>query len=177
MIALFVKQLANDPWFLLVGQAGIVLAAVVGAIALVSPKAFARLADVAGAWFDTSAAFARLDRPVYVDSTLVSYSRVFGAVVLAGAGVLTWMTPPAARWAPAAWGVAAGLAAVSVIAIACPGWFRRMAAVANIWIDTSRILSVLDYRVDIDSCVVRHCRVFGVCVLVGVGLISATFFF
>jgi hypothetical protein len=62
------------------------LFAVVGFVALVSPKHFAALGRFGNRWIDTSAVLSKLDRRVDVDDRLLPYSRFLGASVLLALG-------------------------------------------------------------------------------------------
>lgn len=67
------------------------LAAAVGAIALASPRLFAKLAAFGNRWIDTSSLLAKLDKRVDVDEHLMPYSRILGAVVIASVGLLMFV--------------------------------------------------------------------------------------
>jgi len=64
------------------------LAALVGIVALVSPRWFAALARAGNHWVDTSKWLARFDTRVDVDSRLLPYSRHLGAAVVASVALL-----------------------------------------------------------------------------------------
>jgi hypothetical protein len=65
--------------------------AVLGLLALLSPKHFAQIANRSSQWVDTSNYFRRLDEPVNVDKHVLRYSRVFGAAVILSAALLCWV--------------------------------------------------------------------------------------
>ena len=61
---------------------------VAGLVALVSPKAFQRVAEIGGLWLDSNKVLARLDKPIHVDRLVLPHSRLLGATVLAAVAVL-----------------------------------------------------------------------------------------
>ena len=65
--------------------------AVLGLLAVVSPKHFALLANRSSKWVDTSHYLRRLDEPVHVDKHVLRYSRVFGVAVMISAVLLAWV--------------------------------------------------------------------------------------
>lgn len=176
MLATLLADLSRQPWFLIAAEGYIAVISVFGVLALLSPALFSRVARVGATWFDTKSFFQRIDRPVYVDSPLMTHSRVFGLIVLAGAIVLVWITPAAVAWSPIVWGVAATLAVIGALAAIWPKCFRRMAEWGNTWIDTSRVTGALDRRIDIDTFVLRHSRAFGVFVLASVAAMAALWY-
>ena len=176
MIATLLANLSRQPWLVMAVEVVIGLVGVIGLIALFSPALFARVARVGATWFDTKPFFQRIDRPFYVDVPLMLHSRVFGLFVLAGAVVLVWLAPSAAPWAPIVWGLAATLAVLGAIAAIWPKCFRRLAEWGNTWVDTSRVASALDRRIDIDDFVLRHSRAFGVFVLASIAAMAALWY-
>ena len=77
-----------------------------------------------------------------------------------------------AWFAPLAWSTLAACGAAGLIAIACPAWFTRLSSRSSTWVDSNRLLEVLDTRVDIDQYVLPYSRVLGVCVLAAVGVFA-----
>ena len=65
--------------------------AMLGLLAVLSPKWFAQLANRSSRWVDTSRYLRRLDEPVDVDKHVLRYSRIFGAAVIMSAVLLTWV--------------------------------------------------------------------------------------
>ncbi|MBC7816503.1 MAG: hypothetical protein IAG10_06425 [Planctomycetaceae bacterium] len=76
---------------------GILLAScgIIGLVALLSPKAFERIANFSGRWIDSNQILARLDKPIDVDSLVLPHSRKLGAAVLAAVSILAfrWCIP------------------------------------------------------------------------------------
>jgi hypothetical protein len=176
MIATLLANLSQHPWLVIAAEAVIAVIGVVGLIALFSPALFARLARGGATWFDTKPFFQRIDRPFYVDVPLMLHSRVFGLVVLACAAALSWATPSMAPWSTIVWSIVGTLAVIGTIAVICPKCFRSLAAWGNTWIDTSRMISVLDRRIDIDDFVLRHSRAFGIFVLASIAAMAALWY-
>ncbi len=65
------------------------LSGAAGVIALLSPRRFSVFARGGNHWLDTSRALAKLDAPIDIDSRVLPYSRVLGALVLAAVAVLS----------------------------------------------------------------------------------------
>jgi len=70
--------------------------------------------------------------------------------------------------APAVWTALGMLAAIGAVALFCPDLFRKIAVRSNHWIDTNKILSYLDRRIDIDHHVLPFTRHLGIAVLAAV---------
>jgi len=66
----------------------LVVAGVLGVIALVSPRLFSKIARVGNHWVDTSKWLSKLDTRVEVDAHVLPYSRHLGAAVVASLAVL-----------------------------------------------------------------------------------------
>jgi hypothetical protein len=68
---------------------------VIGLIALLSPKAFQRIAKFSGYWIDSNRILAWLDKPIDVDLLVLPHSRKFGVAVLAAVTILAlhWFNP------------------------------------------------------------------------------------
>jgi hypothetical protein len=62
-----------------------------GALALFSPRHFHRVATEGSRWIDTDRILAWLDRRYDVDSLVLPFSRVLGALVIASVIVLGWL--------------------------------------------------------------------------------------
>lgn len=62
-----------------------------GVTAIVSPGAFAILAQRGGEWVDSRQLLERLDQPVDIDEPILRYSRTFGVAVVTAAGVLAYV--------------------------------------------------------------------------------------
>ena len=75
-----------EPVFLTV----LVIAGLLGAVALVSPRVFNQLATSASKWVDASQALAFLDRRVDIDAYFLPRSRILGVAVLTSVAVLTF---------------------------------------------------------------------------------------
>lgn len=65
--------------------------AVLGMLAVVSPRHFAQIADRGSQWVDSSQFFRRLDEPLNPDKHVLRYSRIFGVAVLFSVLFLGWM--------------------------------------------------------------------------------------
>lgn len=65
------------------------------------------------------------------------------------------------------------LAAVGLVALASPTCFSRIARRGGEWIDTQKVVDVLDKRIDIDETVLPYSRVLGFAVLASVILIAS----
>jgi hypothetical protein len=57
--------------------------------------------------------------------------------------------------------------ALGLMAVAAPRAFQRLAQRSSKWVDSEKLLAVLDKRVDIDAYVLRYTRLFGAAVLCG----------
>jgi hypothetical protein len=65
---------------------------------------------------------------------------------------------------------------LAVVALVSPKAFKAVAARGGQWVDSDRILGVLDKQVNVDDLVMRHCRVLGAAVLVAVAYLGYTFY-
>jgi hypothetical protein len=65
------------------------------------------------------------------------------------------------------------LAAIGLTALASPTYFSRIARRGGEWIDTQKVVEVLDKRIDIDETVLPYSRVLGFAVLASVILIAS----
>lgn len=70
------------------------LSALLGLIALVSPRVFQRLATQSKQWVDTEKYLAVLDRRIDVDSYFLRHCRVLGALVMVSVSIMgyLWMS-------------------------------------------------------------------------------------
>ena len=86
LLGLVVLPLMSMQWvaWLLLGLVG-----ASGLVALASPPLFARLASFSSMWIDSDRFFKRLDRRVDVDNCVIRHSRLFGAVCVVVAVILT----------------------------------------------------------------------------------------
>ena len=71
--------------------AGIGLIGVLGLLAMVSPKTFARLSQAGGHWVDTSRLVSKLDARYDVDRRVLTHSRAFGLAVVLAAALLGFL--------------------------------------------------------------------------------------
>ncbi len=78
---------------------------------------------------------------------------------------LTWMF----------WSACSVLALLGLYAMLSPQGFRKLATGSSKWIDTSRLVEVMDRQVDIDERVLRHARAFGAALLVATALIAYSY--
>lgn len=75
-----------EPVFLTV----LVISGLLGLLALVSPRIFARLSTSASQWVDAGRALAFLDRRIDIDEYILPRSRLLGAAVVASVIVLAF---------------------------------------------------------------------------------------
>ncbi len=74
---------------------------------------------------------------------------------------------PVATWQWIAWIGLSIAGCISLVALLSPRWFAGLAALGGRWIDTSPFFKKLDKPINIDDLVLRHCRLFGILLLVG----------
>ena len=67
------------------------LTALVGLLALISPRSFALVVEKANCWIDTSKFFSFLEKRIDLDHYAVRHSRVTGILVLVGTAILGWV--------------------------------------------------------------------------------------
>lgn len=65
--------------------------ALVGLLALISPRTFALVVEKANCWIDTSKFFSLLEKRIDLDRYAVRHSRVTGILVLVGTAILGWV--------------------------------------------------------------------------------------
>jgi hypothetical protein len=71
--------------------AGLVLVAVLGLVAVLSPSHFRSLATSGSRWFDTNKVAAIFDKQFEVDRYVLPFSRLLGVTVLLAVVVLTYV--------------------------------------------------------------------------------------
>jgi hypothetical protein len=69
------------------------------------------------------------------------------------------------------WGTLGLLGLIGVIAVFSPARFAKLATRSGRWVDTNKIVQVLDKRVDIDHYVLPFSRLLGVAVILSVGVL------
>jgi hypothetical protein len=67
------------------------LLGLIGAIAVVSPTVFAKLATRSGRWVDTNKIVQVLDKRVDIDHYVLPFSRLLGVAVIASVAVLVFV--------------------------------------------------------------------------------------
>lgn len=73
---------------------------------------------------------------------------------------------------PVVWTLLGIFAAIGLLAVVSPGRFSTLTQHSSTWIDTNKLLSKLDTRVDIDKYVLPFSRALGVGVLLAVAIIA-----
>jgi hypothetical protein len=73
---------------------------------------------------------------------------------------------------PFAWALLALVATVGLVALVSPRRFTALTRGSSHWVDTDKILSKLDTRVDVDKYILPFSRPLGVAVLLSVGVIA-----
>jgi hypothetical protein len=79
----------------------------------------------------------------------------------------------AKQLSPWIWLLLATLASIGVLAMVSPRHFSSMATRGSNWVDTNKLLEVLDKRIDIDESVKPFSRVLGFAVVASAVLIGA----
>jgi hypothetical protein len=74
--------------------------------------------------------------------------------------------------APVVWTLLGICSVVAVVAIVSPRSFSILTNHSSTWVDTNKLLSALDHRVDIDKYVLPFSRILGVSVLVAVAILA-----
>jgi hypothetical protein len=59
-----------------------------------------------------------------------------------------------------------------LVALVSPRLFESLATSSSRWVDSQKLLSVLDKRIDIDHLVLPHCRILGALVVVSVAVLA-----
>jgi hypothetical protein len=68
------------------------------------------------------------------------------------------------------WSIVVFIGSFAIWAICWPQRFAQLARASSSWIDSSKMLAVLDKRLELDSFVLRYTRAFGVFLLIGLAL-------
>jgi hypothetical protein len=76
----------------------------------------------------------------------------------------------AIHWQPVAWVVLGIAGALGLLAVVSPRRFSSVAVRSGQWVDSNKVLSTLDKRVDIDAYVLPFSRALGVAILAAVAL-------
>ena len=69
----------------------LVVVAMLGLLALVSPKRFAQISHGSSQWVDTAKLLEKFDKPINIDQHVLRYSRVFGVVIIVACAVLAYV--------------------------------------------------------------------------------------
>jgi ribose/xylose/arabinose/galactoside ABC-type transport system permease subunit len=77
--------------------------------------------------------------------------------------------------APFVWTLLGIFSGIGLVAVISPRCFSTITNQSSTWVDTNKLLSTLDKRVDIDKYVLPFSRVLGVSVLVAVAIIAFLF--
>ncbi len=65
--------------------------AMLGLLALVSPKGFAQISHDSSRWVDTAKVLEKFDKPINIDEHVLRYSRVFGVAIMVACAVLSYV--------------------------------------------------------------------------------------
>ena len=76
-------------------------------------------------------------------------------------------------WFPLLTATVAAGASLGVLALVSPKTFSSVALYSSQWVDSNRVVALLDRRIDIDRFVLGHSRIFGTLVLVAVAVLVA----
>lgn len=74
--------------------------------------------------------------------------------------------------APFVWTLLGMFSAIGLLAVVSPRYFSTITNRSSTWVDTDKLLSTLDTRVDIDKYILPFSRILGVSVLIAVGIIA-----
>lgn len=154
-------------WALLAVAAGSAL------MAVVSPRLFSALNAWSSVWIDVDKLTKRLDKRVDIERHVIRHSRMLGAMTVAAACVLSAFSlrlQYGGQWVVL--GSLGLVGAVGLLGVFSPNLFSRLARWGGLWVDTDRLLARLECRFDIDHHVLRHCRLFGIAVLVAVAVLA-----
>ena len=66
------------------------------------------------------------------------------------------------------WSTFVAIGLLGLLAVLSPKTFESIASTSSRWVNTEKLVAVLDKRVDVDSVVLKHSRLFGFVVLVSV---------
>lgn len=69
----------------------LVVVAMLGLLALVSPKRFAEISQSSSRWVDTAKMIEKFDKPINIDQQVLRYSRVFGVAIMVACAVLGYV--------------------------------------------------------------------------------------
>jgi hypothetical protein len=155
-------------WALLAVAAGIAL------VAILSPRFFSKLNAWSSVWIDVDRFAGRTNKRIDIDHRVLLHSRLFGAMTIVAAGVLAGFSmklQDAHQWIVLP---SLGLVVVSgLVALFSPRLFSRLARWGSLWVDVDKSVDKMNYRIEIDRHVLRHCRLFGAVVL-GAVVVLAT---
>ncbi len=70
------------------------------------------------------------------------------------------------------WPLLTLVGSVGLLAVLSPDRFSKLSEEGAKWIDTNKLVTLLDKPIDVDRHVLRYSRVFGVAVLAATGLIG-----
>ena len=70
------------------------------------------------------------------------------------------------------WITLAMIAVAGLLALVSPAKFRSLSSKSNTWVDSDKVLSGFDKRVDLDALVMPYARWLGAAVLAAVGVIA-----
>ena len=79
------------------------------------------------------------------------------------------------NWTPAVWAGLGIIGALGLLALFAPQRFAALTQHSSQWVDTEKILSSLDKKVDVDQYVLPHSRILGGLVLAGVATLAYLF--
>lgn len=77
-----------------------------------------------------------------------------------------------AIWQPVCWLLLVLCGAAGAVALASPRLFATLANNGSRWVDTQKLLQVLDKRIDLDAHVLPYSRVLGALVLASVAVLG-----
>jgi hypothetical protein len=77
------------------------------------------------------------------------------------------------QWWYVVWTLLGIVGASGLLAVLSPRLFSWLATRSSVWYESEGLLKKLDRRIEIDSYVLRHCRLFGVLVVAAAAVIAA----
>ena len=80
-----------------------------------------------------------------------------------------------ANWAPLVWSTLGVIGALGLLAVLSPTRFSALSNRGSQWVDTSKVLTALDKRIDVDQLVLPYSRILGAAVLMSVAVIGFLF--